>query len=82
VLDWAIDAICHGRAAQRATGPGEFDEIMPKPIAPTTDITTAPDDCSDVLAEAGHRRWPSSSGKTTTTIKPHLLTKVRMKLMR
>ena len=85
VLDWAIDHDLH--TVERLTGRiarGEFGEIVRETDrAYNEDITTA----SEMIRErrAGLKlvivAGPSSSGKTTTTIKlTHLLTKMGMKL--
>jgi uridine kinase len=86
VLDWAIDHDLHTveRLNARLTR-GEFDEIVRETDrAYNEDITTA----SEMIRErrAGLKlvivAGPSSSGKTTTTIKlTHLLTKMGMKLV-
>jgi uridine kinase len=86
VLDWAIDHDLHTvERLNTRLARGEFDEIVRETDrAYNEDITTA----SGMIRErrAGLKlvivAGPSSSGKTTTTIKlTHLLTKMGMKLM-
>jgi len=85
VLDWAVDHDLHTVARLNARlARGEFDEIVRETDrAYNEDITTA----SEMIRErrAGLKlvivAGPSSSGKTTTTIKlTHLLTKMGLKL--
>ncbi len=85
VLDWAVDHDLHTVERLNARlARGEFDEIVRETDrAYNEDITTA----SEMIRErrAGLKlvivAGPSSSGKTTTTIKlTHLLTKMGMKL--
>ena len=86
VLDWAVDHDLHTVERLNARlARGEFDEIVRETDrAYNEDITTA----SEMIRErrAGLKlvivAGPSSSGKTTTTIKlTHLLTKMGMKLV-